>query len=70
MAVRSSPIQGHRAFARFRDHDGVSRKIERTGRSATAAQNRPRARTGDHPGVRRRLHSTRRPRRGWRVSAG
>ncbi len=31
---------GYRAFARFRDHDGVARKIERTGRSATAAKNR------------------------------
>jgi integrase len=31
---------GYRAFTRFRDHDGVTRKVERNGQSEAAAKNR------------------------------
>ena len=34
------PGGGHRAFTRFRDHDGVTRKVARKGPTAAAAKNR------------------------------
>ena len=34
------PAGGYRAFTRFRDHDGVTRKVERNGPTEAAAKNR------------------------------
>jgi hypothetical protein len=38
---------GYRAFARFRDHDGVTRKVERNGPTEAAAKNRLRTHLRD-----------------------
>src|SRR3954447_20492895 len=38
---------GYRAYARFRDHDGVARKVARVGRTAGVARNSLRKRLRD-----------------------
>jgi hypothetical protein len=38
--TQTLPGGGHRAFTRFRDHDGVTRKVGRNGPTAAAAKNR------------------------------